>query len=347
MKYRPLGSTGIDVSELSFGCGPVPALLTEADEERHRAVVAVAIRAGINWFDTAATYGNGQSERSLGAALRALGASSDVHVATKVRLLPDQLGDVRRHVRASVEASLDRLGLEHVALVQIHNSITRNRGDEPTSLTPADVLGPGGMLEALEELRGEGRMSHLGLTGIGQPEALLQAIHSDAFDTMQTPYHLLNPSAGREMDADFEETNYGNIIAACASQKMGVFAIRVYAGGALAGLPPSEHTHRTKFFPLDLYQRDLARREELEGLLDKRVASLKEAAVRYVLAHQGISSAIIGFGAADHVQEALAYQAAGPLPVDLLETIDRWIGASSGSALEMHSDEERAGKESR
>src|SRR6478735_12661171 len=165
MEHRRLGSTGLDISALAFGAGPVPATMTSGDPDAQAAVVARAIERGINWFDTAAGYGQGKSEAALGAALRTLGAADRVHVATKVRLGEDQLGDIAGAVNASVKSSLLRLGVGRVSLLQLHNSVTARRGDEPTSLTPADVLHQ--VLPALERLRRDGFIDHIGLTGIG------------------------------------------------------------------------------------------------------------------------------------------------------------------------------------
>ena len=315
MTYRVLGSTGLRVSAISFGAGPVPALMTSGHADRRRAVVERALDVGINWFDTAATYGQGRSETSLGAALRDLGVSNQVQVATKVRLSPDQLDDIERHVRASVEGSLARLGIERVTLLQLHNSVTTKRGDEPTSITPEDVLGRQGVLETFESLKSSGIVEHLGLTGLGQPRALRQVVESGRVETMQVPYNLLNPSAGRDMPSDFSETDYGNIIADCARAGMGVFAIRVFAGGALAGNPPSDHTLQTKFFPLDLYRRDLRRAERLKERLGSRL-STTEAAVRFVLGHASVTSAILGFSEPEHVDAALNALEAGPMPAE-------------------------------
>src|SRR5262249_19964776 len=147
-----------------------------------------------------------------------------------------------------------RLRLPKVTLLQLHNSVTRKRDDEPTSITPGDVLGPGGVAEAFQQFRAEGLVDQVGITGIGQPAALTEVIRSGQFATMQTPYHLLNPSAGSTVGQEFAETNYGNIITPCAEQGMGVFAIRVLAGGALADNPPSPHTLKTPFFPPALYE---------------------------------------------------------------------------------------------
>ena len=322
MQYRALGSTDIQISAISFGAGPVPALMTNAHAQDQFATVRRALEAGINWFDTAATYGGGESERSLGAALRELGAVSDVHVATKVRLMPEHLDSMQHHVRTSVAESLQRLGLPRVTLLQLHNSITAQRGDEPTALTPQDVLAGRGVLEVFEELKREGLVRYFGLTAIGQPAALHEVIRSARFDTIQVPYNLFNPSAGQRVPQSFQEADYGDVIAECAGQRMGVLAIRVYAGGALAGNPPSEHTHKTKFFPLDLYRRDQERVARLKRVLADQMGP-KEAAVRFVLSHPDVSSAIIGFGAPSHIDEALEYLAAGLLPPQSLETLRR------------------------
>lgn len=315
MQYRTLGRTGIGVSAVAFGAGPISTLMIGDDGQRQRAVVEHAIRAGINWFDTAATYGQGQSERSLGRAVAELGAAERVHVATKVRLTADDLADIPGAVRRSLEASLERLQLPRVTLLQLHNSITAGRGDEPTSITPGDVLGRGGVAEALESLRCEGVIAHLGLTGIGQPAALTQVIRSGRFDTIQTPYHLLNPSAGRTMEAGFAETDYGNIIAECARTRMGVFVIRTLAGGALADNPPSPHTFKTPFFPLPLYERDRHRAAQLQAYLGPE-GRLPRAALRFALAHPQVSSAIVGLGDSWQIDEALAALADDTPPLE-------------------------------
>jgi aryl-alcohol dehydrogenase-like predicted oxidoreductase len=304
MQYRALGKTGLRISALSFGAGPVSRLMVGGDGRRRRAVVACAIEQGVNWFDTAATYGGGQSEKNLGRTLAELDASSRVHVATKVRLALEDLADIGGAVRRSLEGSLRRLRLSRVTLLQLHNSITPRRGDEPTSITPDDVLKPGGVADAFEQLRAEGLVSHVGLTGIGGAASLAQVVRSGRFETIQTPYHLLNPSAGRATPADFAETDYGNIIATCAEMRMGVFTIRTLAGGALAGAAPSPHTLQTPFFPLDLYQRDLQRAAQLRSALGPG-RRLPQEAIRFALAHPQVSSAIVGFGESWQIDEAI------------------------------------------
>ena len=303
MQNRTLGKTGLAISVLSFGAGPISTLMVGDEGDRQRAVVKYAFERGVNWFDTAATYGNGRSEENLGRVLEELG-NPRVHVATKVRLIGDDLADIGGAVRRSVEASLRRLRLPCLTLLQLHNSITVKRGEEPTSITVSDVLGPNGVADAFDDLRAQGLVLHIGLTGIGHPSALREAIQSGRFETMQTPYHLLNPSAGRDLPGSFAETNYGNVIADCAREKMGVLAIRVLAGGALAGNPPSPHTLTTPFFPLDLYQRDQQRAERLQHMLGPD-RPLAQEAVRFAISHSQVSSALIGFGETAQIDDAM------------------------------------------
>lgn len=312
MKYRPLGSTGLQVSEISFGAGPVSALMTGSDQDRQRAVVARAVERGINWFDTAAGYGNGRSEASLGAALATLPLPQPIYVATKVRLQLDQETDLRPLVVASVRASLLRLRLPRITLVQIHNSITPRRGDEPTSLTLEDILGPQGVLAALQDLRAEGLVEHIGLTGIGDPQSLCEVMQSRQFATIQAPFHLLNPGALVNAPSGSCEPDYRGFLQTAHGLSLGIFAIRVFAAGALLGAAPSAHTQKTPFFPLALYERDRAAAGRLAESLGG-FAALQDVALHYVLSQPEIASAIVGFGAAEHVDDAVRISQRGPL----------------------------------
>lgn len=320
MQYRRLGKTGIEVSQIAFGAGPIAGLMTAPERIAEQiAVVQRAVELGINWFDTAATYGEGKSETSLGRAIEELGLAERVHVATKVRIPPDQASDIPAFVRQSVDASLNRLRSPQVTLLQLHNSITGMRGAQPTSLTPADVLGP--VLETFHDLKRTGLVRHLGLTGLGEPAALKEVLQSGQFETVQTPYHLLNPSSGREMPSDFAEHDLGNLFRVCEELQIGVFAIRVFAGGALAGKPPSKHTLTTPFFPLDLYQRDQARAAAIQRRLPKGM-SLLELAVRFALSHNAVSAAILGFETPDEVEQAVEFAERGPLAAEQLHALD-------------------------
>jgi aryl-alcohol dehydrogenase-like predicted oxidoreductase len=312
VRKRALGTSGIWISELAFGAGPVSGLMTSAEgTAQQRATVQRAIEAGINWFDTAATYGAGQSETSLGAVLADLRVSDEIHVATKVRLAADQLDDIGSAVRSSLVASLKRLRRERVTLLQLHNAITARRGDAPTSITPDDVLGPGGVLEAFEELRAEGLVAHLGLTGLGDLASLAEVTRAGRWVSMQVNEHALIRRAEGE----------DNLLSLCARHSIGVLAIRVMAGGALAQQPPSAHTLKTPFFPLALYERDLTNARRIAELLPAGM-TLPELAIRHALGDARVSAAIIGFAHAMQVDDAVRFANVGGLPPELRSALD-------------------------
>ncbi len=302
MQYRTLGRTGIKVSAISLGAGPVSGLMTGSDETAQHEVVAAAIDAGINWFDTAPGYGAGSSEANLSRALSEIMPPQPIHIATKVRIPLDSTEPISDIIRRSMDESLQRLRVSSVTLLQLHNGITAGRGDEPSSITPDDILSRDGVADTFDRLREEGLIRHAGLTGTGLPAAMKEVIRSGRFDTVQTPYNALNPSAGATFPIQTGDFDYGNILADCAEQRMGVFAIRVFAAGALLGQTPSAHTFKTPYFPLDLYQRDAARAETLRAKLGDG-ESMTEFAVRFALSHSAVSSAIIGFGSPSHVAE--------------------------------------------
>src|SRR5436305_11765125 len=131
MEQRVLGRTGVSVSVLGFGCGAVGGLMVRgapADQER---AVARALEAGVNYFDTAVQYGNGESEQNLGRVLAKL-KPADVIVGTKVRL-PPSFHRLAEATAQSLDGSLRRLGLERVDIFHLHNAITADGGGESLS----------------------------------------------------------------------------------------------------------------------------------------------------------------------------------------------------------------------
>jgi aryl-alcohol dehydrogenase-like predicted oxidoreductase len=115
-------------------------------------------------------------------------------------------------------------------------------------------------------------------------------------------------------------------VADCTGQDMGVFATRVFAGGALLDQPPSAHTLRTPYFPLALYERDRRRAAALAESFDGR-AGMSELALQFVLSQPTIHSAIIGFGYAEHIDEAVRVLKAGPLP-------EEWLREATNFSIE-------------
>ncbi|MFN5076032.1 MAG: aldo/keto reductase [Planctomyces sp.] len=302
MIQRRLGRTGLLVSEISFGAGPVSGLMTGTDTQQQLQVLRAAIHSGINWVDTAAGYGNGTSEKAVGAALRQLDPQQQIQVATKVRIHRSSGASIRQQITAGITASLSRLQRSHITLLQLHNAITEQPDQEPFSLTPEEVLGPQGVAAAFNELRQSGIITCCGLTGTGQPAALRKVLESEQFETLQIPFNRLNPSAGMPTAPDTVPTDYGNLLADCQRLDIGAFAIRVLAGGAVAGNPPSAHTLTTPFFPLDLYQHDLQKAQSLAAA--EPASHAVTEAIRFVLQHPAVCSAIIGFAQPHEVLQA-------------------------------------------
>src|SRR4051794_37751564 len=156
-----------------------------ADQER---AVARALELGINYFDTAQMYGNGESERNLGRVLKAL--KPDVYVGTKVRLPPTEPGRIGEAIAASLEASLQRLQLERVDLFQFHNAIVETNSGANFS---ANTL-PDRLVRHYERLRRGGKGVFTGITANGETAALHRVVNACAFDTGQVSFNLLNPS---------------------------------------------------------------------------------------------------------------------------------------------------------
>ena len=328
MQLKTLGNTGLNVSRIAFGCGPLSGNLTGTDFSNQLDSVRRAIELGINWFDTARTYGAGRSEENLGCCFAELGIRNQAAVATKVRVLGEELVDISGAVRRSVNGSLEALQREQLELVQIHNAITVQRGSQPTSLTPADVLGQGGVLETLESLRSEGVIQHIGITGTGDSVAVAEVLDSRRVETVQVPFSASNISAGYQVPEDQGPYHYGTVMKYREMSGVGVFAIRVFAGGALLLRNPSPHTFTTKFFPLELYDRDLKIAGRLATIFPE--TPLAELCTRFVLSHALVDSAIIGFANQQQVEQAVAAMELG----DLLSAEMRLIEDNASAVLE-------------
>ena len=285
MQRRPIGQTGLSISEIAMGCGPVAALMTGTASQQQLDVVQQALAAGINWFDTAPGYGEGQSERSLGRCLAICDPHQETQIGTKVRLVRNSHDSFRTQIHESFQQSLQRLQRPAVALLQLHNAITTQPGEQPFSVTPQEVLGPGGVADCFEELRQAGHIQAAGLTGTGSTAALTTVIRSQRFQTIQLPLNLLHSLP----DADPQPLQ---LLAACQEAGVSVLAIRIYAAGALLGRSPSDHTLRTPFFPLALYQRDLERAEVL--CRGWTVAERLLRTIEYPLSQAAVVAAIVG-----------------------------------------------------
>jgi aryl-alcohol dehydrogenase-like predicted oxidoreductase len=207
MQYRSLGNTGLRVSEIGFGCASYwgKAIFSEAEAVR---LVHAAVERGVTFFDTGASYSGGNAEPRLGRALKRLKSRHDIVVATKAGSYRDQRGRRRVDfspdgVRRTVEASLVRLGLDTIPLLQMH-------GPEIADLTD-------GLLETLTRLREEGKIRHLSVNSFDM-DVIEHVMTVPLFGAVMIDYNILRPE--REP-----------VIAMLAERNFGILAGMALAGG--------------------------------------------------------------------------------------------------------------------
>jgi len=284
--------------------------------------VSRAIEKGINYFDTAPLYGNGQSEVNLGAVLQELKA--DVLVGTKVRLSGKDVGRIGEAITRSVEESLRRLGRESIDLIQLHNRIglSWQPEKEPDRIGLPDLET---VIEAFDGLLQQGKVRFWGITALGETDALRAAVATGGFQSIQVPYNLLNPTAGTTASEGFPFQDYGRIIDQAAQREMGVIAIRILAGGALSGTTERHPVASTRVNPIaseEVYGDDVARARRYSFLVEEgTVGNLVEAAVRFVVSNANVSTALLGISSLDQLEQAVKYVERGPLPAETLAKI--------------------------
>jgi aryl-alcohol dehydrogenase-like predicted oxidoreductase len=316
MEYRALGRTGMNVSVLGFGCGDVGGLIVRGTPAERTRAVARAVELGVNYFDTATSYGDGVSEQHIGAILREL--NLDVYLGTKVRLRPEDLTDIRGAVARSLEASLRRLGRSAVDLLQLHNPIQLAAAGSAVAVR--DVLDQ--VIPALESLKSQGKIKFFGITGLGDPGVLHQVIDHGAIYTSQVFYNLLNPTAGGHPDGPFPGIDFKGLLPRAKRQRIGTIGVRALAAGALSGVQAKHPNAMPSVSPIasgPTYDADVRAAEILKTLVkDGHVRSLPEAAYRFIISHDAISTVLVGASTIEHLEEAAGAVNRGPLPAPAL-----------------------------
>ncbi|HEX5506734.1 MAG TPA: aldo/keto reductase [Thermomicrobiales bacterium] len=293
MDLRELGRTGLRVTPLCVGCAPLgdmPATFAYGvPEERALATVRAALRGPITFLDTAASYGDGESERRIGIVLREIGGvPPGVVVATKAdRDL--QTGDFGgAQLRRSVERSLRLLGLARLPLVYLH---------DPEHTTFAAVMAPGGPLDVLRRCQEEGLIGHLGVAG-GPIDLLLRYVETGAFAAVITHnrYTLLNRAAAPLLDR-------------AAALGLAVLNAAPYGSGILAKGPEAYPRYAYREAPAAL----VAQARRLADACARHGVPLAAAALQFSLRDPRVTSTIVGMSRPERVAETVAL-AEQPLP---------------------------------
>jgi aryl-alcohol dehydrogenase (NADP+) len=291
MQYRALGKTGIKVSPYCLGAMMFGAV-GNADHDDSIRIIHKALDAGINFIDTADAYSRGESEEIVGKALK--GRRDHIVLATKAHLPmgddPNQQGNSRRWLTRELEASLRRLQTDHVDLYQIHR---------PSPDTDIEET-----LSALTDLMRAGKVRAIGSSTFPASEIVEAQWVSERrglarFRTEQPPYSILNRGIERE------------VLPVCERYGMGVMVWSPLAMGQLTGRyrkgrqPPGGV--RTQYFPEQMSdERRLDAVERLIPVADEAGLPLTHVAMAFVMAHPGVTSAIIGPRTMQHLDDLLA-----------------------------------------
>ena len=319
MQRRRFGRSGLSLSVLGFGAGAVGGLMTKGEPRDQERAIARSVELGINYIDTAPLYGDGESERVLGRVLKAL--KPDIVLGTKVRLKASDRSRIGAAIAESLDASLARLGRDHVDLFQLHNPVAMVDAND----TMAVDLVLGEVAGALDAARRAGKTRFVGFSGVGEPAQILRAAASGRFDGVQIVYNALNPTAGGTKPEGMPGLDYGDLLGQARKADMGTIVIRALAGGALSGTT-DRHALAMQIVPPIGSGRDFAtdveRARRLAPLLEEAgAASLGELAMRFVIGHPDATTMLVGYSTLDHLEEAAAAVAKGPLPAALLARI--------------------------
>jgi aryl-alcohol dehydrogenase-like predicted oxidoreductase len=301
MRYNPLGRTGLYVSELclgtmTFGGSGVYQAIGRVGEKEAEALVGAALDAGVNFIDTADVYSDGESERLLGAALKSLARPREqIVVATKVRgrVGPgvNQVGLSRAHVMAAIDASLARLGLDHVDLYQIH-------GLDPA--TPIEET-----IRALDDVVRAGKARTVGFSNLpawvaSKALAFAAANGLARFQSAQVYYSI----AGRDIERE--------IAPLCQAEGVAILPWSPLAGGLLSGKfdptkkGPSDSRRSSFDFPpvnLERLPRVLA---ALRAVGEAQNVSVARVALAFLLTRPFVTSVIVGAKRPDQLADNLA-----------------------------------------
>lgn len=314
MQQRTLGKTGLKVSVLTLGGGGIGMVWGPTTDDECIETVKAAVASGVNLLDLAPVYGKGKAEEIVGQAWRDL--PTKPLIATKVFVMPDERKDLAGAVQRSLEGSLKRLGLSHLDVFQLHNQIDPQDPVAPRRLTLREVIGEGGVLEAMQRLKDTGVVQALGCTGIARHDVVRELLADGRVDTVQLVTNILCSEGEMGARGDAPYRDHLEMLRLAQAAGLGVFGIRPYAAGSLT-------TAIDRSLPTDHpVVRDFALAQQHLGfLVTAPSSSLSVAALRYALSLPGVSTVVTGAKNRTELAEAVAAVTIGPLPFPTMERI--------------------------
>jgi aryl-alcohol dehydrogenase-like predicted oxidoreductase len=319
MEYRAFGRTGWQVSEIAFGGWQVGGDWGDVDDDASIDTLLYAFEQGINFVDTAELYGRGHSEEVIGRALKQW-TGDKIYVATKAQptVWPDATDDTplmggrypEWHLRANVEQSLRRLGVERLDLFQLHCWI--GSGFEELD-----------WLETLNAMRVEGKIDQIGVSirdfrpedGIAAAQLGLVASQQVIFNIFeQRPADALFP-AGAATDTAFLAR-----VPLDSGSLVGHWTPDTYATWPVGSVPHA-------MFQGDRFATTFERANAVKALCAPYYPTLAEAAMRFVLSESAVSATIPGMLSREHVDMNIAYSDGAPFPAELKAALlpHRWV----------------------
>ncbi len=315
MRQRPFGKLGM-VSALSLGGGGLGQVWGPTTREECVATVREAVDSGIDLLDLAPLYGNGEAESVIGAAFEG-NLPDGLRITTKCRvggIPPTQIYDL---LSESLTESLERMRLNHVDIMFLHNSVTLgSKGGERVS-TAASVAE--GVAPAFERLIGEGRIRHWGLTGIAQADALIGLLtNGPRPDYIQCIANLLDSPGALLRDEGYPRPR--DIIASANANGVAVMGIRAVQAGALTDTIdrtlPDGHPELA----------DYARAAPFRAIAAEVGKSAAYLAHCYALSVSGVSTVVLGVKNHHELRECIEAEAAVPMDAALVDRIDKAVG---------------------
>jgi aryl-alcohol dehydrogenase-like predicted oxidoreductase len=314
MKYRKLGRTNFEVSEVGYGAwGIGGSMWIGASDKESLAALHRAIGHGLNLIDTALAYGNGHSEELVGRVITE--EEKPVYLATKVppknltwpaapgvgieKVFP------RDYIVRCAEESLRNLRLERIDLLQLH-------------VWNPEWLGDGDLARAFEDLKTQGKVRAVGISiNDHQPDTALGVIETGLIDTVQVIYNI------------FDQTPERKLFPACIKHNIGVLVRVPFDEGALAG-----RINETTTFPEGDFRNQYFRGDRKKQVAERVAALVRDlelddasnlpvVALRFCLSHPAVSTVIPGMRSISSVDSNVSAAAQGPLPPAMLEVLRR------------------------